>query len=996
MQFSFDINGRYEYPIIILGNPDRSERYIIEYTKDLKITPRFNAVSEMSFTVYKNYNDVELPYYGELLKNKLLHVLGFGWFIIDTTDEVADGGVPYKNIHALSYEYTLNYKGVNLLNGTYKFYDLLNPSDSLLGKVTSVLPNWKIGHVDSELLNLYRTFDIPDTTLYGFLMNEVSTTYEVIFEFDTENLIINAYAPKNSTKTTDIMFTFDNVIKNINISEVSTDIYTVLRVNGADNLSINVVNPLGDNRLYNLNYYKNDIWLQDKDLIERINQWEELVEANREPYNNLLNQLNSENRDLLKLKTELVDLKNELSALEIVRKNLINQPEEFKKKTDEVDAKNIEIRNKEQEIVDKEAEIENTKESLAAINNLVKYSVYFTKEEQIKLDPYIIESVYSDENFIVTDTMKLSDGANGDSLVLTTTGTKKVKDLTDTDIIIDEQYIANQLLEQGKKVLEKVSQPSFTFSMDSTNFLFVEKFLPFIKQIDLGAIINVEVSENNWVYPILLEMSIDYDNPTSFSMTFGNRFRLSDEEWTFADLHNEQQKTSAQVGSTLAVASEPVLNGSISRMDEYMNNSLIAANQEIQSTVDNEVSRGSYGLRCKKKNDDYPTGFEPQQLWLNDNLICMTDDNWQTVKLAIGQISFNNQEYYGVNGELIAGRLIAGNQLIIQDGTAEAPSTFIVDANGCRLTNASFVLDTLDNKGKIVLNPNDGISIQTNKNNTGFEKVFYVDTDGNLIASDITAVGGTIGGITIEEDQLTWRNNNYIKGDGSIKLGGLTVTSNGDATFEGEITADSGSIGGFEITSNSITNGTNITLNSNGTGQLGLLTWTTRTATFDGNIYARNLQAGEEYGWIGDRHIQTDTISGDKIGTNSFQYNRVNDQFATGVYEDFIAANYLFVNKDGYFGGTLSWGLGDDDIIRGTLDVYNNAVALRAQVGNLYLGSKNNITLNSALVSCSSKMQTDGYTMNNSAGTVEPSTVFTTADGKTIYVNGGIIVAIDE
>ena len=54
--------------------------------------------------------------------------------------------------------------------------------------------------------------------------------------------------------------------------------------------------------------------------------------------------------------------------------------------------------------------------------------------------------------------MVIPEDLTNDTLVLTTTGTKKFGDLLPTDILIDEQYIANQLLEQGKEVIKKAEE----------------------------------------------------------------------------------------------------------------------------------------------------------------------------------------------------------------------------------------------------------------------------------------------------------------------------------------------------------------------------------------------------------------------------------------------------------------------------------------------------------------------------------------------------------
>lgn len=617
MRFDFDYTGRYEYPVMELCNPNFDQiAMITQSITNLTFTPRFNAVSDLSFKIYAEYNGVEIPYYDKIRKNRLIHMEGTGYFIIINATEYNDGGVPWKEVECYSYDYTLNYKGINILNGTYKFYDPTNAESSLLTKLIAVAPLWKIGHVDSILWGLYRTFDVPDANLYGFLQSEVSQTYEAIFIYDIENLTINAYSPKSIVKNTDIMFTFDNVSKQIKVEELSDDIYTVLAVNGADNVSIATVNPLGDNRLYNFSYYKTMDWIGNQALINKITAWENLIEQLRPTYANYLRQLKTQKQELLKLKTELRDLQSELSALEVIRKNLTDQPEQLKKQTDLVNAKVNEINAKNTAITNKQNQINATNTQLTNINNRVKFTKYFTNAERLALDPYIIESIYTDENFIVTDAMDIGPDADGETTVITTTGTKKIKDLTANDIVIDSQYIEQQLLDKGKEVLDRISQPSFTFSLDATNFLFVEKFKP-MHHINLGDSINVEITEDNWVYPVLLEMQINYDDPTSFTMTFSNRFRLSDAEWTYSDLHNENQKIASQVGSTLGVAAEPVLNGKISGMEAYLSSALDAANREIQSTSDNEVSMGSYGIRLRKKVGDNPLTYDPHQTWLN-------------------------------------------------------------------------------------------------------------------------------------------------------------------------------------------------------------------------------------------------------------------------------------------------------------------------------------------------------------------------------------------
>lgn len=135
----------------------------------------------------------KLPFYELISKNRLLHVQGFGYFVIVQVTETNEGISPVKSVTAYSYEYTLNSKGANITSGTYKFYGPIKPQNTLMQKLIEIAPSWKIGTISSSLCNKYRTLEILTNSLYSFLMNDVEKAYECIFDFDTGNKLINAY-----------------------------------------------------------------------------------------------------------------------------------------------------------------------------------------------------------------------------------------------------------------------------------------------------------------------------------------------------------------------------------------------------------------------------------------------------------------------------------------------------------------------------------------------------------------------------------------------------------------------------------------------------------------------------------------------------------------------------------------------------------------------------------------------------------------------------------
>lgn len=180
-------------------------------------------------------------------------------------------------------------------------------------------------------------------------------------------------------------------------------------------------------------------------------------------------------------------------------------------------------------------------------------------------------------------------------------------------------------------------------------------------------------------------MEIQYDDPDSFSMTFGNRFRLSDETYTFDELHNETTSAVSSVGSLLSAVSQPVTNGTIDAVTKYTKTALVAANQAIKSTEDNEFTFGSYGIKGRKKSseDDNINGFDPEQLWISNNKICFTTDGWATTKAVFGKTIVDGVESYGLIADSIVGKLIMGNNLIISNSS----NTFEVNENGLSISN---------------------------------------------------------------------------------------------------------------------------------------------------------------------------------------------------------------------------------------------------------------------------------------------------------------------
>lgn len=306
----FDDFNRLKEPILILTNPEGDAIGILDekYIKNLVFNPKFNDISEISFDFYKHESDV----YKKIYPKMRISVEGYGSFIISsfTEHQSNDGNLDYKPITLKSTEYELEDIQIPYIDGTYQFYNILTPNDTLMGMIMEKIPNWSIDYIDPDISSLYRTFEIPNTNILDFLLNDVQEAYGCLFVFDTENRKISVYNQTTYVYYTDILLTNDELIENLEKQREAETIITALTVYGSDDLSINAVNPLGTSTIYNFKLVKP--WMSEE-LRAKIETWENLV-------NNNENEIRNKNIEISASYEKLTSLETEYSQLSVLLK----------------------------------------------------------------------------------------------------------------------------------------------------------------------------------------------------------------------------------------------------------------------------------------------------------------------------------------------------------------------------------------------------------------------------------------------------------------------------------------------------------------------------------------------------------------------------------------------------------------------------------------------------------------------------------------------------
>lgn len=960
---SFDVYGNFETPQLILCNPNGKELAVISHALNVKANLRIGSYSELSFKISEYINSKQVKYYSLLQKLRLVKVENYGIFVIEDIKEHRNGVESYKTISCKSIDVLFAAKSLINVDGTYKLYDILG-GESIMSLILAKMPDWKIGEFDADLMNTYRTYNISEKNLYDLMMNDLSEDFQCVFTFDTFNKLINIKTTKKQIKKTDIFVSFENLLKDIEISTVTDSIKTSLEVYGADGLSIHEVNPLGGT-IYNFNYFKNTEWLS-QETIDAINIWESKVESNRKVFSDNLTQIKDLNTILIKYKIQLTDLENELKALEGVLSAQITKGIFTGDTLKNIDKKKNEIADKKQQIQQKENQINSLKSENSNIQDNLKFSNNFTETQLLEL-------------------MSISNQTGG-----TYTNDAFVKTSKMSNIEIQEE--AQRLYDLALTVLEKESQPRYTFTSNIINFLALKWAEKYSNQLELGCEFTVGIDDNTCFYPVLLEFSLDFDNIKNCTMTFSNGLRLTNNQFDFASLFNGIKSTVSSVSTSKGLWEDYVKSGDKDSVSSLKNDTLDLATKSIKSTSGQDFLIDQTGIRGRKLLDN--NVLSPNQLWMANNGIYMTTDDWKSSSLALGDIVFNGVKKYGLATEVLIGNLIAGESLVIKNQN----NTVSIDAKGLIATNASITLNSSSGNNQILLNPDDAIRIKS-KIDGKLQDTFYADTEGNLnfkgklmgatgiFSGDIKAsnfIGGTINigydNFKVDEGGNCTAKSLNLNG-GNINIGeNFIVDSKGNCTTNGSLTLGGDINMTGKITWGASSSPVKVQYSANGSSGWsdtfisgthkytrysydGGLTWTSAIKTVGDD--GKNGQDGQngsdafvpEYiteTYIDSVEIKSPTISGNVINSGIFN---------GGTYK-------TWTEDDGVFGGQMD---------SNGLHVYKGST----QIGDFtYTNENPNGNENALLIQSKSE-----YAMKISSGEANMS-----IKGKKIYIEGTLIV----
>lgn len=350
--------------------------------------------------------------------------------------------------------------------------------------------------------------------------------------------------------------------------------------------------------------------------------------------------------------------------------------------------------------------------------------------------------------------------------------------------------VETELLEYAADVLSKAALPVMEFSITSANYLFLEEFASFKNETALGQKIHLSLGSEGHLSPALIGIKFGYGNPESLTLTFSNRYQRRDNVKTFSDMIRKASSAGRSFDASKHAYNRTSDQGT--RVSEFMNSALDAAKNKVTASTGNEFTVDISGAGIT-------VGSPSSQIRIVDDMICMIDDTYGP-KIAIGRYQGDSGKYFAVNADVLAGKILIGNQLLLENERADGEiAKFSFDKDGAWLFNSNLVLQSDDGNGsvlgQIVMASDYGIAAGKNictVDDTGILSTTFMDSSGELKTDDdgmptgasfylgmdgsayfrgtVYATAGDIGGWILDGERLcSGENNTYVALDAGSK-----------------------------------------------------------------------------------------------------------------------------------------------------------------------------------------------------------------------------------
>lgn len=316
------MNNNVEQPTIVLCTADYNKLGNLNSVTDIVYKDNMNAANSLSFTVHKRIDGKCCHLWNDITDFKLVWLKEYNEYY-KISVSISEKNESVKNVTATALcedelsqiPLTIDINSdddIELHNYVRTiFYNESNPDCSLLHRILSNAPHYTIKHVDSSIANEIKIFSVDGTSIYDFLVGELSEEIGCLFIFDSADRSISVYDLENCCikcgkrgdftdicpdcdyetikpgygEDTTIFINTDNLAQEISLSSNVSQIKNCFKVVGGDddiNAAVRNISPNGSE--YITAFSQNDYMNMPDVLVGKLYEYDNLVSDKQEEY----------------------------------------------------------------------------------------------------------------------------------------------------------------------------------------------------------------------------------------------------------------------------------------------------------------------------------------------------------------------------------------------------------------------------------------------------------------------------------------------------------------------------------------------------------------------------------------------------------------------------------------------------------------------------------------------------------------------------------------
>ena len=229
---------------------------------------------------------------------------------------------------------------------------------------------------------------------------------------------------------------------------------------------------------------------------------------------------------------------------------------------------------------------------------------------------------------------------------------------------------ALEFIDTAENEIFKSAELQHSISSSLKNLMAIEKFKPLADYFEVGNWMKVQLDDV--VYKLrLLEYTIDFDNIADIPVVFSDVSKVRNGITDLEDIFSQASSMTTHYEGVKRQASKgQEAQGTI---EQWLAKGLNSALVRINSNDSEEVSITQNGILCRSY-DALTDSYSNEQLKLTHNIMAYTNDDWKTVKQAIGKHdykvydarinNFVDQIGYGMSAEFLTASQVMGSTIV--------------------------------------------------------------------------------------------------------------------------------------------------------------------------------------------------------------------------------------------------------------------------------------------------------------------------------------------